>query len=69
MKSDEKNQGSLTDRISDTCKAIKAQIKGRSNSKEGEIIAIECEKYDISINLIRKIMEMPENRKKSTRYK
>lgn len=64
-----RTQDQLTDQVFDTCKAIEAQLKGRIHPKEREIIAIECEKSDLSESHIRIIMEIPENRKKSTRYR
>ena len=64
-----RNQDQLTDQVFTTCKAIEAQLKGRTHPREREIIAIECEKSDISESHIRKVMEIPENRKKSTKYK
>ena len=64
-----KNQDQLTDQVFDTCKAIEAQLEGRTHPKEREIIAIECEKSDLSETHIRKVMGIPENRRKSTKYK
>lgn len=64
-----KNQDQITDQVSTTCKAIEAQLKGRTHPKEREIIAIECEKSELSEKHIRKVMGIPENRKKSTKYK
>ena len=64
-----RNQDELTDQVFTTCKAIEAQLKGRTHPKEGEIIAIECKKSDISEQHIRKVMEITEKRRKSTKYK
>ena len=64
-----RTQDQLTDQVFDTCKAIEAQLKGRKHPREREIIAIECEKSDISESHIRKVMEIPEKRRKSTKYK
>ena len=62
-------QDQLTDQVYVTCKAIEAQLKGRRHPKESEIIAIECEKSELSETHIRKVMEIPKNRKKSTKYR
>ena len=62
-------QDQLTDQVSVTCKAIEAQLKGRRHPKESEIIANQCKVDDISETHIRKVLEIPENRKKSTKYK
>ncbi len=64
-----RSQDQLTDQVFTTCKAIEAQLKGRTHPREREIIAIECEKSDISESHIRKVLEIPEMRRKSTRYR
>ena len=64
-----RTQDQLTDQVFTTCKAIEAQLKGRTHPKEREIIANQCEKSDLSESHIRKVMEIPEKRKKSTKYK
>ena len=56
-------------KVDKACKAIEAQLKGRTHPREREIIAIECEKSDISESHIRTIMEIPETRRKSNRYR
>ena len=56
-------------KVDRACKAIEKKLKGRTHPKEHEIIAIECEKSDLSESHIRKIMQIPEKRRKSTKYK
>ena len=64
-----KNQDELTGQVYTTCKAIEAQLNGRTHPKEREIIANQCEIDDISEKHIRTVMEIPEQRRKSTKYK
>lgn len=56
-------------KVDKACKAIDNRKKGRVNPNESEIIAEECIIHDISENHIRKVMEIPRNRKKSTRFR
>lgn len=64
-----RTQDQLTDQVFITCKAIEAQLKGRTHPKEREIIANQCEKSDLSESHIRTIMEIGVDRKRSTRYR
>ena len=64
-----RTQDQLTDQVFTTCKAIESQLKGRTHPREMEIIANQCEIDDISESHIRTVLEIPGNRKKSTRYR
>ena len=64
-----RTQDQLTDQVFTTCKAIEAQLKGRTHPREGDIIAIECAKNDLDESYIRQVMEIPEKRRKSTKYR
>ena len=64
-----RTQDQLTDQVSTTCKAIEAQLKGRTHPREREIIANQCESDDISESHIRTVLEIPEKRRKSTKYR
>lgn len=64
----ERSKEQLADDAELTCKAIEAQLEGRTNPKEGEIIAIECKKNDIDEVYIRIIMGIQEKRRKSTKW-
>ena len=64
-----KNQDEFTDQVFTTCKAIEAQLKGRTHPREHEIIANQCENDDVSEAYIRKLIDIPEKRRKSTKYK
>ena len=64
-----RTQDQLTDQVFDTCKAIEAQLKGRTHPREREIIANQCEIDDLSESHIRKVMQIQEKRRKSTKYK
>lgn len=69
MTSDERSQDQLATQADITCKAIEAQLKGRCNPKESQIIANQCKIDDISEVYIRTIMGLPEKRRKSSKYK
>lgn len=64
-----RTQDKLTDQVSDTCKAIEAQLKGRTHPREQEIIANQCKIDDVNESHIRTVMEIPEKRRKSTKKK
>ena len=56
-------------KVEKACKAIDKRKKGRVHPNENEIIAEECIIHDLSESHIRTILEIPEKRRKSTKYK
>ena len=56
-------------KVEKACQAIDKRKNGRVHPNENEIIAEECIIHDLSEMHIRKVMEIPEKRRKSTKYK